>query len=149
MPLDSPPKLNNSSPDIQMPTDPTAVGGAPAASGMMVPQAPEGDIESARLDWYLAMRLLDRGVGKIGRKSDEADVAMRARAILTKVVGRHEEESEKFSDADIKRMLLTLAGPSAPQAPQSPQGSPGGGGQPGGPGAGAAQQPGQQAGGMQ
>jgi hypothetical protein len=148
MPLDSAPKLNNSSPDVQMPTDPSATGGAPAASGMMVPQAPEGDIESAKLDMYLAMRLLDRSVGKIGRKSEEADVAMRARAILTKIVGRHEEESEKFSDADIKRMILTLAGPSAPQAPQSPQGQ-GGGGQQGGPGAGGAQQPGQQAGGMQ
>lgn len=124
MPLDESP-TNNDSSDIQMPTEPSSAGGAPAASGMMTPQAPEGDIESARLDLYLAMRLMDRAVGKIGHKNDVADTAMRARAILTKVVGPHEEDSEKFSDADMKRMLLTLAGPSSPQAPANPQQGPG------------------------
>jgi hypothetical protein len=132
---------NNDSPEIQMPDETNSAGGAPAASGMMVPQAPEGDIESAKLDAYHAMRLIDRAVAKIGRKSDVADGLMRARAVLTGVVGEHEEDSEKFSDAEIKRMVLTLAGPSSPQAPMTPphQGGGGGGGMKPG-----MQQPGQQ-----
>jgi hypothetical protein len=96
---------------------------------MMVPQAPEGDIESAKLDSWFAMRLLDRAIAKIGRKSDVADGLLRARAVLTKTVGSYEEDSAKFADADIKRMLLTLAGPSSPQAPMNPGGG-GRGGQP-------------------
>lgn len=135
------PAGNNSSPDIQMPTETSSAGGAPAASGMMVPQAPEGDIESAKLDAYHAMKLLDRAIAKIGRDSDVASTMLRARAVLTKLVGEHEEESERFSDAEIKRMLLTLAGPSSPQAPMTPP-QKGGGGQ-NKPGMQQEQQPGQ------
>jgi hypothetical protein len=109
---------------------------------MMVPQAPEGDIESAKLDAYFSMRLLDRAIAKIGRKSEVADTLLRARAVLTKVVGEHEDDSQKFADADIKRMLLTLAGPSSPQAPMNP----GGGGQPKGQQPQGQPQPGQQPG---
>jgi hypothetical protein len=97
----------------------------------MVPQAPEGDIESAKLDAYHAMRLIDRAVAKIGRKSEVADGLMRARAAITRVIGKHEEDSERFSDAEIKRMVLTLAGPSSPQAPMTPPQQGGGGIKPG------------------
>lgn len=135
MPDESP--GNSNSPDVQMPTEPNSAGGGPAAAGMMVPQAPEGDIQSAQLDAFHAMKLLDRAIQKIGRESDVASTLLRARAVLTKVVGDKEEEVGRFSDAEIKRMVLTLAGPSSPQAPMTPPQQGGGGLKPG------MQQPGQ------
>lgn len=126
---------NNASTSIQMPEDPAAVGNAPGTVGMMTPQAPEGDIESAKLDAYHCCRLIDRAIAKLGRKSEYSSALMRARTILTAQFGEHEEDSAKYSDAEIKRMVLTLAGPGQTvqkqgQAQPPQQQPPGGGAQP-------------------
>lgn len=96
------------------PANPTAqpVGSAPAAAGMMTPQEPTGEIESAKLDVLHACKLLDRAVSRFG-DNEEAHVALRARAMLTKKFGEFEDESEEFSPAELKRMLASLAGPGA------------------------------------
>jgi hypothetical protein len=121
---------NSNSPDVKMPDQPNAAGNAPAAAGMMTPQAPEGDIESAKLDAYHAMRMLDRLISKMGRKNEYSEAALRARSILAGQFGEHEEDSQKFSDAEIKRMVLTLAGPGQQVPKQGATPPPGGGQQP-------------------
>jgi hypothetical protein len=109
------------------------VGNAPAAAGTLTPQEPSGEIEAAKLDVYHAVKLLDRAVAKFGEGSEDGEVALKARATLTRKFGEHEDVSEEFSPAELKRMLATLAGPgatgpgapqpqgAAPQAPQPPQ----------------------------
>ncbi|SRR5258708_6973627 len=123
---------DTSSPSLQMPETASSVGGAPSAAGMMTPQAPEGEIEAAKLDAYHVCRLIDRAVAKIGRKSKFTDALLRARATITGEFGEFEEDSQKFSDAELKRMLLTLAGPGQPAQQQAPPGQqqPPGGQQP-------------------
>lgn len=112
---------------------PTAqpTGGAPAAAGMMTPQEPSGEIESAKLDVYHAVKLLDRAVSKLG-KGDDGDAALKARAMLTRHFGDHEDISEEFSPAELQRMLAALAGPGAagPGAPKPPPQAQQGGGAP-------------------
>lgn len=109
------------------PATPTAqpVGNAPAASGMLTPQEPTGQIEAAKLDVFHATKLLDRAVQKFG-KGEDGDVALKARAMLTRRFGDHEDLSEEFSPAELKRMLATLAGPGAsgPGAPPQTQQTP-------------------------
>jgi hypothetical protein len=89
--------------------DPT--GNAPAATGMLTPQKPEGDFSSARLDALFAMKLLDRAISKVGSKSDDGEAMLRARATLTKRFGEQEEETDEFSRAELKRILEHLSGP--------------------------------------
>jgi hypothetical protein len=112
---------------------PTAqpVGNAPAAAGMLTPQEPEGEVEAAKLDVYHAMKLLDRAISKFG-KGEDSDVALRARATLTRKFGKDEDTSEEFSPAELKRMLATLAGPGATGggAQKPPPGPPAGGAPP-------------------
>lgn len=108
-----------------MPEDPTPVGDSPTAGGMMTPMAPEGEIEEAKLSAYHACRLIDRAIAKFGRKSEYTDTLMRARAVLTSKFGEFEENSQQYSDAEIKGMLMRLAGPGQPPKQQQP-----GGGQP-------------------
>jgi hypothetical protein len=119
------PDMNNNSPDIQQPEEASSLGDAPSAGGMMTPQAPEGEIEEAKLSAYHACRLIDRAIAKFGRKSEYTDTLMRARAVLTSKFGEFEEDSQKYSDAEIKGMLMRLAGPGQPPKQQQP----GGGGQ--------------------
>lgn len=126
-----PDPANSNSPDIQQPEEPTAIGGAPSASGMMTPMAPEGEYEEAKLSVYHCTRLIDRAVAKFGRKNEYTDTLIRARAILTSKFGEFEDDSQRFSDAEIKAMLMRLAGPGQP--PKGGQGQPGqppGGGAP-------------------
>lgn len=105
-----------------MPEEPSTTGDSPASTGMLTPQAPEGDFASARLDAFHAMKLMDRAIAKMGPKSDEGKALLAARATLTKKFGEHEEESAEFSLAEIKRMLATLEGPGeAPKPPPQPQ----------------------------
>ncbi len=114
-----------------MPSEADPTGNAPAATGMLTPQKPEGDFASAKLDAYHAMKLLDRAIAKVGSKSDEGKAMLAARAKLTSHFGEHEEETAEFSMAEMKRMLATLVGPGeAPKPPQQPQ-TPPPGGQPG------------------
>lgn len=136
------PEPNNSdSPDIQQPEESTAVGGAPSASGMMTPMAPEGEYEEAKLSAYHCVRLLDRAVAKFGRKNEYTSALMHARAILTSKFGEFEDDSQRFSDAEIKGMLMRLAGPGQPPKGQPQQG---GGAPPQGAPPGGGMQPGQQ-----
>ena len=109
--------------DIQMPTESPAVGDGPAASGALTPQAPDGEIEAAKLDAYHAVRLIDRAIGRFGKKSEHADALLKARATLTSCFGDCEEDSERFSPAEIKRMVAQLLGAGEPpQQQQQPQG---------------------------
>lgn len=102
-----------------MPQEPTTTGNAPAASGMLAPQAPEGDFAAAKLDAYHAMKLLDRAIAKVSAKSEAGKALLAARAKLTSEFGEHEEETAEFSRAELERMLATLVGPGeAPQAPK-------------------------------
>ena len=108
------------------PPEAQPVGNAPAAAGMMTPQPPSGDIQSARLDVYSAMKLLDRAVGKFGPKSEDGEAALKATAALRRSFSEYEDTSEEFSPSEIKRMLASLAGPGAagPGAPAQPPGAP-------------------------
>lgn len=131
------PDMNNNSEDIQQPGEASPLADGPSAGGMMTPMAPEGEIEEAKLSAYHACRLIDRAIAKFGRKSEYTDTLMQARAVLTAKFGEFEEDSQKYSDAEIKGMLMRLAGPGQP--PQQKGQQPGGGQpQPGG------QQPGAQ-----
>ncbi len=124
---------NADSASVRMPEASASVGGAPAAAGMLTPQAPDGDIAAAKLDAYHAVRLLDRAIAKLGQKSEHADALLRARATLTSQFGEIEEDSERFSPAEIKRMLSSLVGAGDPgQQPQPAKPPPG---QPAAPGA--------------
>jgi hypothetical protein len=107
------------------PETPTAqpVGNAPSAAGMMTPQAPQGETEAAKLDIYHAMKLIDRAIGRFGQ-SDDGEYALKVRAMLTQHFGEHEDTSEEFSPAELKRMLASLAGPGQTPTPSpSPQGA--------------------------
>jgi hypothetical protein len=104
-----------------MPNEPDPVGNAPSSTGMLTPQTPEGDLASAKLDAFHAMKLLDRGIEKFGVQSKQGKVMLSARAKLTEEFGEHEEEVQEFSLAELKRMLATLQGPGEPPKPQ-PQG---------------------------
>ena len=114
------------------PATPTAqpVGNAPAAAGVLTPQEPTGEIEAGKLDVYHARKLLERAISKMGINSDEGKKALESLAKLTKDFGDHEDTSEEFSPAELKRMLASLAGPGAtgapPQAnaPSPPPGAP-------------------------
>lgn len=92
----------------------------------MSPQEPTGEIEAAKLDIYHAVKLLDRALQKFGNNPD-GEAALKARAMLTSKFGDHEDISEEFSPAELKRMLASLAGPGAagpgaptPSAPSGP-----------------------------
>src|SRR5579862_6999269 len=102
---------NDPSDDIQMPEEASPLGDSPASSGMMSPVAPEGEIEEAKLSAYHCCRLIDRAIAKFGRKSEYTDTLMKARAVLTSKFGEFEEQSQQYSDAEIKGMLMRLAGP--------------------------------------
>jgi hypothetical protein len=108
-----------------MPDQPTAqpVGNGPSAAGPITPQEPSGEIEAAKLDVYHATKLLDRARAKFG-ESEDGKVTLKARAMLTRQFGEHEDTSEEFSPAELKRMLASLAGPGAtgPGAPPQQQG---------------------------
>lgn len=106
-----------------LPDEATEVGDSPSSTGMLVPQKPEGDFASAKLDAYHAMKLLDRAIARVGPKSDEGKAMMEARIRLTKQFGEHEEETAEFSQAELKRMVMELAGPG--QMPKPQQGQPG------------------------
>lgn len=101
-----------------MPSEADPTGNAPAASGMLTPQKPEGDFSAAKLDAHHATKLLDRGIAKVGPKSEEGKAMLKARAALTAQFGEHEEETAEFSMAEIKRMVATLVGPGEPPKPQ-------------------------------
>jgi hypothetical protein len=81
---------------------------------MLTPQKPEGDFSSARLDALFAQKLLDRAIAKVGVKSEDGEVMLRARAILTKRFGAQEEETDEFSRAELKRLMEHLQGPGEP-----------------------------------
>jgi hypothetical protein len=102
----------------QMPMESPAVGGAPAASGAMTPQQPDGEVEAAKLDAYHAVRLIDRAIGRFGKKTEQADALLKARGVLTSCFGDYEESSERFSPAEIKRMVAQLIGAGEPQQPK-------------------------------
>jgi hypothetical protein len=101
-----------------MPSDADPTGNAPAATGMLTPQKPEGDFAAAKLDVHHATKLLDRAIAKVGSKSDDGRAMLAARAKLTAHFGEHEEETAEFSMAEIKRMVATLVGPGEPPKPQ-------------------------------
>jgi hypothetical protein len=110
-----------------MPDAPDPTGNAPASTGMLTPQAPEGDFASAKLDAYHAIKLLDRAMQKFAENTKERDALLAARAKLTEQFGDEEEETAEFSRAEIKRMIAELVGPGEPPKPQGqqqPQGAP-------------------------
>jgi len=109
--------------DAKVPQEPTATGDSPAATGMLTPQAPEGDFASAKLDAFHAMKLIDRALQKFGNdtKTKQGKALLAARAKLTEEFGQHEEESAEFSLAELKRMIATLEGPGEAPKPPPPQ----------------------------
>lgn len=107
---------------MEMPDKASPLGSAPAATGMLTPQKPEGDFSSARLDALFAMKLLDRAIAKVGSKSDDGEAMLRARATLTRRFGEQEEETDEFSKAELKRLVEHLSGPGEP--PQKQQKAP-------------------------
>ena len=115
-----------------MPTKAEPTGNSPASTGMLTPQVPEGDLASAKLDAYHAMKLLDRAIAKFGTKSAEGKNMLAARAKLTEQFGEHEEETAEFSMAELKRMVASLVGPGEPPkgAPAQQQQQPQPGAQP-------------------
>lgn len=116
-----------------MPSEADPTGNAPAATGMLTPQKPEGDFAAAKLDAFHATKLLDRAIARVGSKSDDGKALLAARAKLTERFGEHEEETAEFSMAEIKRMVATLVGPGEPpkQQGQPPPQTPPPGAQPG------------------
>jgi hypothetical protein len=96
------------------------VGNAPAAAGMMTPQAPQGQTEAGKLTMFFVQKLLMRATTQFGQ-NDDGDFALQILSRVVKRFGEHEDTSEEFAPAELKRMLATLAGPGAagPGAPQT------------------------------
>jgi hypothetical protein len=94
---------------------------------MMTPQPQEGQMESAKVDVYHAVQLLDRalmhgdGLPAAARKA-----LLDARVALMKPFGPFEaSQQSKFSNADVASMVARLKGPGSPGAPKPPpQGAP-------------------------
>lgn len=79
-------------------------------------------MEAAKLDVFHAIRLLDRAImnGK-ALPQETRDDLLSARTQLSKKFGPFEDDSKRFSDAEIASMVARLAGPGTHQpAPKQP-----------------------------
>jgi hypothetical protein len=112
-----------------MPNEADPTGNAPAATGMLTPQKPEGDFSASRLDAYHAQKLIERAIEKLPPNAKERKALTAAAAELVKEFGQQEEETAEFSLAEQKRIVASIIGPGQPPAPQ--QQTPPAGAQPG------------------
>jgi hypothetical protein len=95
----------------------------------MTPEPKEGVMQSAKLDVYHAVRLLDRAlVGSDGLPKEARDDILKARVELSKRFGPFEDDSSRFSDAEVASMVARLKGAGSPgQKPPQPSAPPPGG----------------------
>jgi hypothetical protein len=98
---------------------------APAAGGMMTPQAPAGEQEGAKADVLMAQKMLERALPKFGSGDKRGKAILKSIASLAREFGKEEGQTEELMPAEIKQLLQGLAGPGAPpKPPPGAQGAP-------------------------
>lgn len=84
-------------------------------------------MQAARMDVFHAVRLLDRALtGGEGLPKEARDDLLKARVDLSKRFGPFEDNSKRFSDAEMASMVARLKGAGSPgQKPPQQQQTPG------------------------
>jgi hypothetical protein len=115
-----------------MPGAPGGADNAPRAAPMMTPQVPAGEMEEAKSQVSMALKILTKALAVFGVHGEKGKALMHAIKSLAKSFGQDEESTDELQPAAIKQMLAGLGGPGAPP-PGGPPGAPPGAPPPGGP----------------
>lgn len=96
---------------------------------MMTPQVPAGEMEEAKVQISMALKVLTKALSVFGPTGPKGTALMTAIKTLAKTFGPDEESTDELQPAAIKQMLSGLAGPGQGPAPPGPPGMPPGGAQ--------------------
>lgn len=103
-----------------MPGAPGPNDNAPRASPMMTPQVPAGEMEEAKVQVTMALKVLTKALAVFGPSNPKGHALLSAIKTLAKTFGKDEESTEELQPAAIKQMLAGLQGPGTPPGPQGP-----------------------------
>ena len=92
---------------------------------MMTPQVPEGEMEEAKVQVSMALKVLTKALSVFGPTHPKGHALLSAIKTLAKTFGKDEESTEELQPAAIKQMLAGIGGPGTPP-PQgaAPSGAP-------------------------
>ena len=107
-----------------MPDAPSPVGNAPRAAPMMTPQVPEGEMEEAKVQVSMALKVLTKALAVFGPTHPKGHALLSAIKTLAKTFGKDEESTEELQPAAIKQMLAGIGGPGTPPPGGPPPGAP-------------------------
>jgi hypothetical protein len=108
-----------------MPGGPSGVDNAPRGAPMMTPQVPAGEMEEAKVQISMALKVLTKALSVFGVHGEKGKALMSAIKSLAKSFGQDEESTEELQPAAIKQMLSGLSGPGQGPPPGAPPGPPG------------------------
>jgi len=96
---------------------------------MMTPQVPAGEMEEAKVQVSMSLKVLTKALAVFGVGSKQGKALMNSIKSLAKEFGQDEESTDELQPAAIKQMLAGLGGPGTPPGgpPGAPPGPPGGG----------------------
>jgi hypothetical protein len=110
-----------------MPGAPGPADNAPRAAPMMTPQVPAGEMEEAKVQISMVLKVLTKALAVFGVHGEKGKALMSAIKSLAKSFGQDEESTEELQPAAIKQMLAGLGGPGTPPPGGPPPGAPPGG----------------------
>lgn len=96
-----------------MPSNPQPNGGAPAAVGMMSPQAPSGDSAKARIAVAGAVKILARAAASLPDPKLAAPI-VQCVALLTEKFGPFDSSTGQQAGSEARAAQATMAGPGEP-----------------------------------
>jgi hypothetical protein len=96
---------------------------------MMTPQVPAGEMEEAKVQVSMSLKVLTKALAVFGPTSKQGRALLTTIKTLAKEFGQDEESTDELQPAAIKQMLAGLGGPGSPP----PGGAPGAPGPPGAP----------------
>jgi hypothetical protein len=91
---------------------------------MMSPQVPAGEMEEAKVQISMALKVLTKALAVFGPTNPKGHALMTAIKSLAKAFGADEESTEELQPAAIKQMLAGIGGPGTPPPGGPPQGAP-------------------------
>jgi hypothetical protein len=97
---------------------------APRASPMMTPQVPAGEMEEAKVQVSMALKVLTKALAVFGPSNPKGHALLSAIKTLAKTFGSDEESTEELQPAAIKQMLAGIGGPGTPPPGGPPPGAP-------------------------
>lgn len=106
-----------------MPSAPGPADNAPRAAPMMTPQVPAGEMEEAKVQVSMALKVLTKALAVFGPSNPKGHALLSAIKTLAKTFGADEESTEELQPAAIKQMLAGMQGPGTPP-PGAPPGAP-------------------------